>query len=222
MTSILQPKLKHSKMIENIDSIKQLLIKGNIDIAFKKIKERVSTKNSDALSLLETRYRKYKSDKIRGLLLNDIELNDVNSSLLNLLKAEENNKSIDISNPNSKIYNITIMGDTYNVKQAGAVGPNSSSTNDTFIQQNNDLPENYDYDKLYNELLTLKSSLIQNATLPEHFQAIAEVASAENSAKEKNGSSVLQHLKSAGKWVFDFATKVGTSVVSDLIKAQLH
>ena len=209
-------------MINNSESIRKLVLRGHIDKAFKAIKDNVSERNSNALVLIESRYLNYKRDKVRGISFSDEELNYVNSSLLNLLIAEENNKILDISNPNSKIYYITIMGDNYNVNQAGAVGPNSSSSNDTFIQQNNSLPDNYDYEKLYNELLTLKTNLSKEATLPEHFQAVSEIARAEIAAKEKNGSSVLKHLKSAGSWVMDFASKVGASVVTDLIKSNLH
>ncbi|AQG79219.1 hypothetical protein [Spirosoma montaniterrae] len=113
------------------------------------------------------------------------------------------------------------MGDQYHVNQAGAVGPNSSASGNTFNQMNNPLADNLNYEQLAEELSLLRQALLPNATSPEHYQAIGEVANAELAAKEKNGSKLIKHLTAAGKWVFDFATKVGTSVVTDLIKSQM-
>ena len=119
--------------------------------------------------------------------------------------------------------NIHYMGDqhNYHINQAGAVGPNSTATNNTFNQQNISLPANLDFQELSKELTLLKSELIQNATSAEHYQAIAELTHAENASKEKNSSNVVKHLLAGGKWVFDFATKVGVSVVAEIIKSNM-
>jgi hypothetical protein len=116
-----------------------------------------------------------------------------------------------------------IMGDqhNYNINQAGAVGPNSNASNNTFNQQNVSLPSNFNYEELLEELAILKKTLIANANTPEHFLSIAELTNAEEASKSKNGNKVIQHLTSAGKWVFDFATKVGVSLVGEIIKTQM-
>jgi hypothetical protein len=118
--------------------------------------------------------------------------------------------------------NQTIMnGDTYNVNQAGAVGPNSSSNNNTFNQQNLNIPENLNFEKLSEELIELKKVLLENASTSEHYQAIADIANAEKASEEKDGNKVAKYLMSGGKWVLDFGTKVGVSIVTELIKSQM-
>ena len=115
------------------------------------------------------------------------------------------------------------MGDqhNYNINQAAAVGPNSNASNNTFNQQNISLPNNFNYEGLLGELAILKKTLIANASTPEHFLSIAELTNAEEASKSKNGNKVIQHLTSAGKWVFDFATKVGVSLVAEILKTQV-
>lgn len=120
------------------------------------------------------------------------------------------------------ILNQTIMnGDTYNVNQAGAVGPNSSSNNNTFNQQINNIPESIDYGKLSQELSLLKKSMIENATEAEHFNAIAEITNAEKATEEKDANKVASNLKKAGNWALDVGTKIGVSLVTEFIKLQM-
>jgi hypothetical protein len=113
------------------------------------------------------------------------------------------------------------MGDQYNINQAGAVGPNSSSNNNVFNQTTYELPDNTNYELLSSELSQLKQSLIGSASLPEHYLAIAEVANAEEATKAKDDNKVVKSLLSGGKWVLDAATSIGTSVVSEIINKQM-
>lgn len=120
------------------------------------------------------------------------------------------------------ILNQTIMtGDTYNVNQAGAVGPNSSSNNNTFNQQINNIPQNIDYGKLSEQLALLKKSMIENATEPEHYNAIAEIGKAEKAIEEKDLNKIASNLKKAGNWALDVGTKIGVSLVTEFIKMQM-
>ncbi len=114
------------------------------------------------------------------------------------------------------------MGDQYNFdnSQAGAVGRNSSASGNTFNQQNN-LPANLDFTQLATELDQLKQALKQQAESPEEFSAIAEVASAEEAAKNKEGNKVVKHLKSAGKFALDTAQKIGVSLAAEVIQKQM-
>jgi hypothetical protein len=113
------------------------------------------------------------------------------------------------------------MGDQYNINQAGTVGPNSSANNNVFNQTNYTLPDNTNYEILGSELTKLKQELISKATLPEHYIAIGEVANAEEATKSKDGNKVVKSLLTAGKWVLDAATDIGTSVVAEIINKQM-
>ena len=59
------------------------------------------------------------------------------------------------------------------------------------------------------------------AESPEEFSAIAEVASAEEAAKNKEGNKVVKHLKSAGKFALDTAQKIGVSLAAEVIQKQM-
>jgi hypothetical protein len=113
------------------------------------------------------------------------------------------------------------MGDTYHVNQAGAVGPGSSASNNTFNQQINSLPENTDYDALSKQLTLLKDYLRDNAKNSDHWEAVASITAAEEGAKEKNGNRVLKSLSSAGKWVFDVAKDIGVEIAAEVIKKSM-
>ena len=51
--------------------------------------------------------------------------------------------------------------------------------------------------------------------------AAGEIAKAEKAAKEGDYPLVIKHLKAAGKWAFDFATSVGSSLVAEAIKKSM-
>jgi len=110
------------------------------------------------------------------------------------------------------------MGDQYNTTQAGAVGPNASATGNTLVQSNYALPADTDYEKLAMELEKLKQLLLTKATNPEHYNAIGEVAKAEEAAKEKDGNKVIKSLKSSGKWVLDIANGIVANALFEIIK----
>jgi hypothetical protein len=122
------------------------------------------------------------------------------------------------------IINELIMGDKniFNNSQIGAVGSNSTSSNNSFQQINYNVPEDLDYDKLHGQLTKLRENLATQAKSPEEFKAIGEVAEAEMASKDKDGNKVVKHLKSAGKWVFDTAKDIGVDVVTELIKKQME
>jgi len=113
------------------------------------------------------------------------------------------------------------VGDTYHVNQAGAVGPGSSASNNTFNQQVNSLPENTDYGRLSEELGALKKHLRSSAESPEQFTAIATIADAEEAAKKRDGSKIMRTLASVGKWAFDAATEIGTDIAAEVIKKSM-
>jgi hypothetical protein len=75
--------------------------------------------------------------------------------------------------------------------------------------------------KLADELSLLRSEMKNESKSPKDDIAIASIASAEISAREGDKSGVLKHLKSAGKWAFDVATKIGISVAAKTIEGLL-
>ena len=74
---------------------------------------------------------------------------------------------------------------------------------------------------LAEELAKLRNDMSKEATEPNHFTAMSEVNEAEKAAKNGDGPNALQHLKGAGTWVWDVATKVGIGVVTAAAKSTL-
>ncbi len=118
----------------------------------------------------------------------------------------------------------TIMnntGDTYNVNQAGAVGPNSSAENNSFVQNNLKINDEIDFENLIRELQVLKSAMKSNAEKPEDYSAVAEIAYAEVAAENKEGSKVVKHLMQAGKFAFQMAKDIGVELIASIISKQM-
>jgi hypothetical protein len=74
---------------------------------------------------------------------------------------------------------------------------------------------------LANELALLRQEMKKEAIESEQDIAVSEVAKAEQAAKSGDGSKTLQHLRSAGKWALDTATKIGTSLAVEVIKKSM-
>jgi hypothetical protein len=112
-----------------------------------------------------------------------------------------------------------IMGDKFNVSgQAGAVGPNAHAHDMTFNQIGNQLEESIDLMALANELSTLRQAMMKESTEVEHSIAVGDVAKAEQAAKSKNATKVVEYLKSAGKWTLDIASKIGVPIAIEALK----
>ena len=110
------------------------------------------------------------------------------------------------------------MSDSYFVNRAGAVGPGAHAEHTTFTEINaGDNPQ--DLTELSLELSALCAALSPRATAPDHYIAVGEVAGAEKAAKGGDRAGALEHLKSAGAWVWENATKIGIGVATT---AALH
>lgn len=114
-----------------------------------------------------------------------------------------------------------IMGDQYVVEQAGAVGPNSTATGNSLMQIHNQFQAEIDLKVLAPELAKLRSHLRKKAEIIEHDRALTAIASAEKSARKGDATGALKFLKEAGKWAFDAATEIGTSVAAKAIEIAL-
>jgi len=113
------------------------------------------------------------------------------------------------------------MGDKYNVGQAGAVGPNAHAHDMTFNQIWNQLQGSIDLAQLATELSALRQEMKKEAVEAEQDIAVSEVAKAEQAAMSGDGSKTLSHLRSAGRWALDVATKIGTSLAIEAIKKSM-
>lgn len=104
---------------------------------------------------------------------------------------------------------------TYNVKVEGSAGVNIGNDNSLVLNQ---IFDNNDIKKLINELSLLREEMKRQSTSVEQDMAIGSIAKAEIALKGGDKSEVIRHLKDAGKWAFDVATKIGVSVATKAIE----
>jgi hypothetical protein len=127
--------------------------------------------------------------------------------------------------PGSEMYRVQqffaehiTMGDSYNAQQAGAMGPNAKASNMSFQQIGTQNLGDVDLARLAAELRDLRAAMKSQSTEIGHDSAIASIGAAEEAADRADGPKVLKHLKQAGRWAFDVATKIGTTVAAKAIE----
>ncbi len=113
------------------------------------------------------------------------------------------------------------MGDVYKAGQVAAMGPDANAYDIEFHQIWNQVEGCINLTPLAKELSTLRLAMREGATEPEQDIAVSEIARAEQAAKSGNGAKALGHLRSAGKWALDVATKIGTSLAVEAIKKSM-
>ena len=101
----------------------------------------------------------------------------------------------------------------------GAVGDQAVAHD--FTQVSNQTLGSIDMGALATELARLRTEARKEAVDPAHDIAVSDIAKAEQAAKEGQPSAVMQHLKSAGSWALDVATKIGTSVAVEALKRSI-
>jgi len=122
-----------------------------------------------------------------------------------------------------RIGNVTVqpggvMGDKYEISgQAGAVGPNAQAHDMNFSQNQLQV----DLPRLAAELDRLRQEMKKEAVDPDQDIAVSEIAKAAQCANTGEEHKVTAHLKSAGKWALDTATKIGVSVAAEALKKSL-
>lgn len=67
----------------------------------------------------------------------------------------------------------------------------------------------------------LKVAMEAEARQPSERFAVGAIAAAEESAKQKDGPKVVEYLKSAGKWAFSIAEKIGVDLAKEALKNSL-
>jgi hypothetical protein len=146
-------------------------------------------------------------------------------SLLENAKARRNIVTKFKQYANVFIERVEQMGDTYNTGQAGAVGPAASAVGTTFNNNYagawNNLKADVDLAKLAAELATIQAEAKSRAATADQFSSLANLASAREAAEKGDGPTVMEHLKRAGKWIWELAKEVGTSVAAKVIEASV-
>ncbi len=113
------------------------------------------------------------------------------------------------------------VGDRYSANQAGAMGPGAHAHDMVFHQTQQETSEKLNLNALADELSKLREHLRSFGTEPSHDIALGQVAAAEAAARAGEREKVLSHLREAGKWVPDVATKIGVSLASEALKIAL-
>ena len=114
-----------------------------------------------------------------------------------------------------------IMGDKYEVGNAGAVGPSARAENVTFNQA-------WPYFQIGNqqiltqELMQLLAALQADAaSAKRHPATIDAVRAAKGAAETGDARLVMTHLAQAGKWALDVATSIGATIAAAAIQRAL-
>jgi hypothetical protein len=109
-----------------------------------------------------------------------------------------------------------------NTGYVGAMGDNAQAHNVNFNQPVNNVGESIDLVALAKELATLRVEIAKmQDSSPQAMLATGEIVRAEIAAGEKDTPKVLGHLKAAGQWALDAATKVGATIVAEVIKKSM-
>ncbi len=111
-----------------------------------------------------------------------------------------------------------LMGDKYDVGQAGAVGPQSHAHDMNFTQIWQKSSGKIDLSELASQLATLRQALIPLAKSGDEAIDIGLVAQAEKEASSGNGPKALEILSKASKWTLGIAEKIGVGVAVAAIK----
>ncbi len=112
---------------------------------------------------------------------------------------------------------VTMTGDTYNVEQAGAVGPGAKADNTVQYKAVSGL----DLTELAEELPRLLQALQDAADSEEKHGQVAAVAEAFAAAKQDDAKGTLAALAKAGRWSLGVAEKIGVGVATKAIQAAL-
>lgn len=119
------------------------------------------------------------------------------------------------SSPTGNVTNVHFNGNP----QVGAVGTNATAHNNTFNQVNQ-LPADFNYDALVEELARVRIALA-SSTERAHHAIMGEVTQAEIAAEVKDGNKVLEHLKRGGKMLWSFSENVGANIIANLMAGQV-
>jgi len=111
---------------------------------------------------------------------------------------------------------------TINNQGSGSQFILDSKLSHSHVEANVSGAANVDLEHLAEELRRLRSALREQSSNLEQDEAIVEIGRAEAAAVAGDTGALVRHLKSAGHWAFDVATKIGTSVAAAAINKALN
>lgn len=135
---------------------------------------------------------------------------------------ERNRIAVQKREPSNYYLGEVHMGDRYSAGQVGAMGPGAHAHDMTFNQIWAGASAEIDLAQLAAELTVLRNALVKQATEPEQYVAIGEIAAAEAAAQKADGPKALEHLRKAGAWAWDAGSKVGVGVAIAAAKTALN
>lgn len=144
-------------------------------------------------------------------------------------RSVANSRTPQTAHPITHVYLAGAIVNTSHYQNYGnsvVVGSNSSvsHTNISQAQEGQAHQPAIDLEQLANELATLRRemrTLAGSTNDLEHDRTIAKVAEAEASSRLGNFETTKSHLKAAGNWALEIASKIGTSVAEKAIAAAL-
>jgi hypothetical protein len=117
---------------------------------------------------------------------------------------------------------VNVHHEYHNHGQAGVIGPNAQLQDVSIDQTWQQAADTIDVAALAAELDRLVEALRSQATDHDRILSLAAVSGAAQEARAGRGAQALTHLaKATGKWVFDTATTIGTTIVTKLLEQQL-
>jgi hypothetical protein len=118
---------------------------------------------------------------------------------------------------------INVTGDINYVAggQVGAVGRENEVHDNSFLQFQSALND-VDLSQLATELAGLRQAAKVAAVTADEDAAVGALAEAETAAKSGDKNALLGHLRRAGTWALAFAEKVGSALVTSVLKAALQ
>ena len=110
------------------------------------------------------------------------------------------------------------MRDTYNIEQAGNVGPNAGEH--STIYQNYAKNADIDFSKLLNELEQIKAVLKDDDNEDADI-LIGKISSAKKSIKQNQEGKAIEIIKTIGKNIMDIAVKIGCPLIVKIITEKI-
>ena len=101
-------------------------------------------------------------------------------------------------------------------------GRNNEAQIGSMSQTGNQIDSTIDWSQVADELGRIRAAMsTAESDDPDHHFAEGAVRAAEAAARKGDGNKALQYLKSSGKFVADFASKVGSGLILELLKSHL-
>ena len=124
--------------------------------------------------------------------------------------------------PHFHLGNVDNMSNYTNYGQAGVVGAHAEVGAITMAQLTASLPPGVTASDIHSDLDRLAGAMRSGQTTEDQAGQHAEnVTAARVALQSGDAVGALKWLKAAGKWSFDFATKVGASLAASLLKHAL-